>query len=178
MHEPTDGPPTPGSHEEPGLGGHAPGGDVAPPLYGRGDAARPEPAVEPAPTSIRRTNPRKQGLVGLGDAIAWFCAQGYDVCLPLNDSQKYDLVIDDDGRLSRVQVKTTTARNRRGRFCVDLATNGGNRSRTTRETFDPLHYEWLYVLTDDRERYLIPSHAIKAGYSIVLGAKWPSYRVS
>lgn len=60
------------------------------------------------PNSIRRGNPRKQGLIGVGDAIAWFCSHGYDVCLPLNDSQKYDLVVDLGGDLHRVKVKTST----------------------------------------------------------------------
>ena len=129
--------------------------------------------------TIRRTNPRKQGLIGLGDAVAWFTASGYDVCLPLNDSQKYDLVVEDpdDGRLLKVQVKTTTALTPYGSYAVDLATNGGNRSRNTVEAFDPDHYDLLFVLTDAGTRYLIPSHHISARFSISLGQKWNGYRV-
>ena len=34
-----------------------------------------------------------QGNVGLGRAIAYYTEKGYTVMLPLNDTQKYDLVI-------------------------------------------------------------------------------------
>lgn len=128
--------------------------------------------------TIRRKNPKEQGLIGLGAAIAWFTEHGYDVLLPLNDSQKYDLVVEDDtGTLLRVQVKTATHVTEVGSFYVSLATNGGNRSRNTQEKFDPAHYELLFVLTDGRERYLIPSHAIEAKYGINVGSKWRSYRL-
>ena len=129
--------------------------------------------------TIRRKNPKKQGLIGLGDAVAWFTANGYEVSLPLNDSQKYDLVVEDpdDGRLVKVQVKTTTALSEYGSYLVDMATNGGNRSRNTVEPFDPGHYDLLYVLTDAGTRYLIPSRHIEARFTIALGRKWNGYRV-
>jgi hypothetical protein len=58
--------------------------------------------------TIRRANPCLQGRIGLGAAIAWFCEAGYEVAIPLNDSQPYDLVVEDaEGRLLKVQVKTT-----------------------------------------------------------------------
>ena len=37
--------------------------------------------------TIRRTNPRIQGEIGLGHAIAWFSANGYNVCIPLCDNR-------------------------------------------------------------------------------------------
>ena len=36
-------------------------------------------------------NSKKQGDIGLGIAIGWFATQGYTVCVPLTDSQDYDL---------------------------------------------------------------------------------------
>ena len=40
--------------------------------------------------TIRRKNPRLQGLLGLSAAIDWFTRNGYIVAIPLNDSQPWD----------------------------------------------------------------------------------------
>lgn len=135
------------------------------------------PTTETA--SIRRVNPKRQGLIGLGDAIAWFTRNGYEVLLPLNDSQKYDLGVQAAGSpsIERVQVKTSTCRGRNGSFTVDLRTNGGNQSRRTTEFFDPCHYDLLYVYTDGDQRYLVPATAISSRCAITLGRKWDVYRL-
>lgn len=65
-------------------------------------------ADPPAPTDIRRDNPRKQGEIGFSDAIGWFGRRGLTVSVPLGDAQAYDLIVDLDGKLARVQVKTST----------------------------------------------------------------------
>lgn len=130
----------------------------------------------PADT-IWRANPREQGLIGLTDAIAWFGANGYGVLLPLIDAQPYDLVIESDAGLQRVQVKTTTARSPYGVFVVSLSTNGGNQSFHTRKPFDPTEAELLYVLTDEGVRYLIPTAVIRSRTALNLGARMAGYRL-
>lgn len=128
--------------------------------------------------TIWRANPREQGLIGLTDAIAWFGSRGWSVSLPLIDSQPYDLIVDDGKRLHRVQVKTTTVRGRRsGAFQVSICTNGGNQSFHTKKYFDPGSCDLLYVLTDDRSRYLIPAAAITARTSLTLSGRMARYRV-
>jgi hypothetical protein len=59
------------------------------------------------PMTIRRSNPRLQGLIGLGAAIDWFTRHGYFVAIPLNDSQPWDLVVEDEqGVLSRASTSS------------------------------------------------------------------------
>ena len=129
--------------------------------------------------TIRRKNPRLQGLLGLSAAIDWFTRNDYFVAIPLNDSQPWDLVVEDPaGAVSRVQVKTTTFRNPRGRFVVMLATAGGNRSFSTRRPFDPSKSEILFVLTDDADVYVIPCCETEAVSSLTLGAKYERFRVT
>jgi hypothetical protein len=128
-----------------------------------------------APDTIWRRNPRDQGMIGFTDAMAYFGARGYDICVPLIDNQPYDLVIDDGARLQKVQVKTTTFR--RQRFVVQLATHGGNQSFHTRKAFEPSLCDLLYVLTDAWERYVIPTSAITARSSLTLGARMEPFRV-
>ena len=103
-------------------------------------------------------NTKKQGDAGLGSAIAYFTHMGYTVCLPLTDSQDYDLVVDIDGRLSRVQVKTTRQVGPKGKYRVDLRTQGGNQSWSgVSKRFDSTKVEYLFVLLDNGETYCIPS---------------------
>jgi hypothetical protein len=130
----------------------------------------------PADTIWRR-NPRDQGLIGLTDALAWFGAQGWDICIPIIDNQPYDLVVDDGTGLKKVQVKTTTYRAPSGSFSVSLSTNGGNQSFHSKRDFDPTACDLLYVLADDHSRYLIPTEVITARTSLNLGPRMVAYRV-
>lgn len=118
-----------------------------------------------------------QGLIGVGDAIHWFIVNGYCVSIPVNDSQPYDLVVDGGERLERVQVKTTTCRSPAGRFIVQLETRGGNQSFNSGKKFDPAAADLLYVLTDDSERYVIPTKAIAARSGLTLGPRLHDFRV-
>ncbi|HVM21429.1 MAG TPA: group I intron-associated PD-(D/E)XK endonuclease, partial [Egibacteraceae bacterium] len=129
--------------------------------------------------TIRRRNPRLQGLLGLSAAIDWFTRAGYFVAIPLNDSQPWDLVVEDQsGVVSRVQVKTTVYRNARGRFVVTLATAGGNQSFHTRKPFDRSKSELLFVMTDERDVYVIPCAKLDPRASLSLGEKYERYRVT
>ena len=149
--------------------------DASKPLCDHGAAHDAKGLSRPKDTIWRR-NPRDQGVIGVGDAIAWFAAHGWDVSLPLIDNQPYDLVADGDGGLQRVQVKTTTYRPR-GTYLVQLATHGGNRSRHTSKDFEPSRIDLLYVLTDTQDRYLIPARAIRARTSLSLGALMDAFRL-
>jgi hypothetical protein len=128
--------------------------------------------------TIWRANPREQGLLGFVDAIAYFGGIGWSVSVPLIDSQPYDLVVDDGAKLQRVQVKTTTYRTKYRVYSVQLSTNGGNQSFHTVKPFDPKSCDLLYVLTDARDRFVIPSAAISARRSLNLGARVAQYRIS
>lgn len=127
--------------------------------------------------TIRRTNPRIQGEIGLGAAIGWFSANGYRVAIPLADNQPWDLIVEDPaGALGKVQVKTTTARGRGGAFIVSLRTNGGNQSFHTTKLFDNTATDLLFILTDDGDVYLIPTAEVTVRTSISLCEKYARYR--
>jgi hypothetical protein len=121
-------------------------------------------------------NPRVQGDAGLGVAIAYFTRIGATVAIPLTDSQRYDLILDQGARPERVQVKTTTLRQGNG-YAVHLATIGGNKSQTVARVFDPEAYEWLFVVCGDATAYLIPTSVITARYQLFLSRKYEPYRI-
>lgn len=55
---------------------------------------------------IFETN-KDKGRAGLSAAIAYFGMNGYNVSIPLNDTQDYDLVVEKNGKFQRVQCKAT-----------------------------------------------------------------------
>jgi hypothetical protein len=128
--------------------------------------------------TIRRADPRRQGDIGVGAAIAWFAEHGYHICVPLFESQPYDLVVDDGKRLQRVQVKTTTAKSPYGRYHVELRTLGGNQSYHTVKHFDSSRIDLLFVLTDGGDRYVIPAASLTTRSGINLGSRYDRFRVA
>lgn len=124
-------------------------------------------------------NTKKQGDAGLGLAIAWFSCNSETVCIPLTDSQDYDLVVDfGDGELKKVQVKTTSFLSPYGVYIVGISVQGGNRSgKSTCKEFDNTKVDFIFVVTGDGGHYLIPSVYITAKRCICLGAKFSKYRV-
>src|SRR5947207_7209753 len=76
---------------------------------------------------VESWTPRRQGDLGELSAMQWLVARGGTVYVPLLHSPDCDLVADLDGRLIRVQVKTSTY-NSDHRFHVTLSTRGGNQS--------------------------------------------------
>lgn len=121
---------------------------------------------------VPQKNSKKQGDAGLGAAIGWFTSCGYHVSIPLTDSQAYDLVVDIEGVLCKVQVKTTTQRAASRVFVTELRTKGGNKSGNGRvKFFEPDEVDYLFILTGDGSNFLIPSDKVKVRGQLSLGVE-------
>jgi hypothetical protein len=121
-------------------------------------------------------NTKQQGTVGMGAAIAYFTFIGYIVSIPLNDSQKYDLVVDDGKKLNRVQVKTSRFRKFKA-FYVQVQQSGGSRKAATRTKFNNKSSDLLFVWCVDGSIYLIPSKHVTATNGFTLGPKYAKYKL-
>ena len=115
---------------------------------------------------------RQKGNAGLGDAIAWFSGEGYVVSIPLTDSQEYDLLVDIDNIIKKVQVKYTSYKN--GKYYqVGLRTWGGNWTQKAKvKEFNFELLDILFVLCADGAHYCIPTKDISSKTYISLGPKW------
>ena len=123
-------------------------------------------------------NSKIQGDVGLSCAIQYFSVCGYTVSIPLTDSQDYDLVVEIQSILYKVQVKTVTHKAPSGYYRVSLRTCGGNSKGTYIKYGTDIIYDLLFVLTDEGDCYLIPKKEIinhKAG--VTLGKDKDCYKV-
>ena len=119
-------------------------------------------------------NNKNIGNSSLGIADAYFCSNGYVVSIPLNDTQDYDLVVEKDNKLYRVQVKGTSFKTKYGIYQVALKSCGGTKGKfykTVRNT----NVELLFIVTKDLDKYLIPIENIKNDYTFNLGNKYDKY---
>jgi len=124
-------------------------------------------------------NTKKQGDAGMGIAIGWFAEHGYTVCVPLSDSQSYDLVVDNGEGLRRVQVKTTTYRDKYGRYNANLSVKGWS-TRTKGcyvRRFSVDQADLLFIVLGDGHKYLIPADRV-GGSTISLGEKFSDCEVT
>lgn len=112
----------------------------------------------------------KQGNIGLGQAIAYYTLNGYPIMIPLNDTQKYDLVVDKDNKLYRVSIKTTQFKERSGNYAVQLKNSGGGSKGSKIRNFDNTSCDILFVYTKSGDIYEIPSKDITAKSVITLSS--------
>ena len=103
---------------------------------------------------------KEQGNIGLAQAIAYFTSMCYTVCTPLNDSQDYDLVVDIDNILHKVQVKTTNYKVPSGSYQACLKSSGGTKGKIY-STVSEGNCTLLFILCGNGDRYLIPHNVFK-----------------
>lgn len=118
---------------------------------------------------------QQQGNAGMGRAISYFTGKGLTVCLPLNDCQDYDLVVEIDGNLKKVQVKTTRFIAPSGAYQVSLVSSGGTNG-TVYATVSTGSCDLLFVATESGDDYLIPKDILPSK-SVNLSGKWLDYKV-
>jgi PD-(D/E)XK endonuclease len=80
----------------------------------------------------RLINRRRQGDLGEASAIEWLTSLGVTLLIPFGHSPDFDLVAEANGRLVRIQVKSSTQRvttpSGDSRSVVALVTRGGNQT--------------------------------------------------
>lgn len=101
-----------------------------------------------------KTNKQK-GLAGLSFAIAYFGSNGYNISIPLNDTQHYDLIIEKDNICQTVQCKATGQKQRNGGYRCELRSMGGTKGKVYKMLKDTA-VDLLFCLTADQTMYVIP----------------------
>jgi len=120
-----------------------------------------------------------QGSIGLGMAIAWFVENGYTVSIPLNDNQSYDIVVDKNDGLKRIQVKTTKFKERNSpNYTVQLKSVRSNKTKNNIKKFDSDTCEFVFIVTEEKDKYLIPSKELHGLNSLSLGLKRDKWKLS
>lgn len=119
---------------------------------------------------------KEKGNSGLGIAIAYFSTSGYTVSIPLNDTQDYDIVIEKNGKLETVQVKATACKRKNGIYQVSLRSCGGTKGIAYKTVIDT-KVDYVFIVSEEKEFYLIPKKEIQNRTSINLCEKYKKYRI-
>jgi hypothetical protein len=91
-----------------------------------------------------------KGDIAVAQAIATFTSLVADVSIPLTESAPYDLIVDFNNVLYRVQVKYTSCNE------VDLRNiHSNSKGYVVKKTADNT-YDWLYVLHESGKEFLVP----------------------
>jgi len=119
---------------------------------------------------------KERGNAGLAIAIAYFGANGYTVSVPLNDTQDYDLIVEINGELQKVQIKATGYKTN-GNYTVNLKSAGGTKG-TIYKRVNETKVDLLFVLCENMDMYLIPKEEfLKYSSSMSLNESRKKYKV-
>lgn len=119
---------------------------------------------------------KDKGNSSLGIAIAYYASNGYIVSIPLNDTQDYDLVVDKDNLIKKVQVKSTGCKTKYGNYQVALKSCGGTKGKTYK-TIIETNIDEVFIVTKDLEIYILPIKELKNKSTINLCDKYQKYKV-
>ena len=120
---------------------------------------------------------KEKGNTSLGIAIAYYASNGYTVSIPLNDTQDYDLIVDKDNKIKRVQVKSTSCITKSGNYQVALKSCGGTKGNTYKTVIETC-VEELFILTEKLDMYIIPIKELKNRSTLSVCEKYKRFKVS
>lgn len=118
---------------------------------------------------------KEKGNSSLGIAIAYYSSNGYIVSIPLNDSQDYDLIVDKDDVIKKVQVKSTACKTKYGNYQVALKSCGGTKGKTYKTVIQTNVHE-LFVVTEDIKIYIIPIKDLSNKSTLTICEKYDKYK--
>ena len=85
-----------------------------------------------------------QGNMGLSKAIDYFTSHQIPIALPMNDTQKYDLIADFNGGLQRISVKTSRNLTENGTYSVGLRNTGGASGKSIARLFNKNSCDYIF----------------------------------
>ena len=105
--------------------------------------------------NIQPKNTKEKGILTEYKAKLWFLERGYSVSEPIGDNDRYDFIVDFNGKLVRFQSKTSNLT--RTANCLNFATARLHSTKTanyrTKYTKDEIDYFATYW---ENKCYLIP----------------------
>lgn len=114
----------------------------------------------------------KQGLLGELKAQLILTWLGYEISKPLEIHVPYDLLAVKDGKVFKVQVKTSAHNpnpNNPDRFEVNLTTKGGNTKVNTLKKPENNEFDLLFAMVDNGRCWLIPYDSITSKTLVMVG---------
>lgn len=108
-----------------------------------------------------------QGRVGESATVAYFVKEGYEVFLPMFGNASCDLIVVKDGKISRVECKSTSVRTPSGKWIAQLRQVRSNKTSNNIKKFDANNSELLAIYIVDEDRVVVLDSLLVHGNSTV-----------
>jgi len=123
-------------------------------------------------------NKKQQGDVGVAMGIAYYTTKKLVVSVPLTDNARYDLVVERENKLLRVQCKTSNYVTKSGTYEVQLRTAGGNQSWNRQsKKISESEVDLVFIYLFNNRMFELPSHLAANKCSIRPENKFKEYEV-
>lgn len=121
---------------------------------------------------------KEKGDIAICNAIKHFMMSDYEVCVPIGDKRAYDLVVEKQNILQKVQVKYAGIY-ASGKCKVGLRTTGGNQSFHTAKKYSADSFDVLYVYTERGDSFVLPWIEVVARNELTIEhLKYSKYKVT
>lgn len=119
---------------------------------------------------LRRINTSQQGTVGLNAAMFYYTLNGYNCSISPGDASEIDLIIEKDGILESIQVKTATSLSiKEQSFNVPLlSTDKRTKNVVTYKSIQNVKFDRLFILTAAFDIYEFKKSEITVKNAMVL----------
>ncbi len=122
--------------------------------------------------------PKEKGDLAAAQAIHYFMTHRYEVCLPIGDKKPYDIIIEKDGVLARVQIKYAGYYNGDKKYKAALRSMGGNQSYHSAKKYADTDFDVLFVYVENGRKFVIPWPELPIRNSLAIEAsKYAQYEV-
>lgn len=143
------------------------------------------PVQEGEPLPFKRQRTEGGSTPSLSVAMQWFLERGYLVSVPIEPAP-YDLIAESDRGLQRIQVKSSSMRQRgSGSFLAKLTHTAyvPGAARNSRGCYRQVPYrpgviDFFFIITADGGRYLIPAQALEGATCVSLSGRYDSFKVA
>jgi hypothetical protein len=109
--------------------------------------------------------------------LFYYSSLGWNVSNPITDCTDYDFLAEDNGKIYKIQVKTTRFLSEHNNYEVRIVTSGGNQKEYWKKELNKDNLDYLFILTELGECYSIPIEEINTNNSITLGNKYDKSKV-
>lgn len=130
---------------------------------------------------LETTRPENLRDAALGKAMGWFLGRGHVVSVPTTPTS-YDLVVETNSGFKKIQIKTTTRRERSGAWAAQIVKRPydatlpvGAAGKRRAVPYNEGEVDYFFIVTGDQSIYIIPFGVVRGLQGISLGQKYTKY---
>ena len=111
---------------------------------------------------------KQKGNIGEAKCLAKMVELGVPVCLPFGDNERYDMVIEHDGKLEKIQIKYSSQQESEGSILFKTASSTNNTTNKHLSSYENDIDAFLFYNSINDEVYYMPIDIIQNRKTITM----------